>query len=63
MEDTSKLKTMIERALADGKLSRQESDDIKAVIYADKKVTPAEAQFFREIQDKIWQGEISIDYE
>jgi hypothetical protein len=62
MEDNSKVERMIERALADGKLSRQESDQIKTAIYADKKVTPAEAKMFRLLQDKIWKGEVSIDY-
>ncbi len=60
-EETSKIQNMIERALADGKLSRQESDVIKAAIYADKKVTKEEAQLWRELQDKIWQGEVLLD--
>jgi hypothetical protein len=62
MEDNSKVAKMIQRALADGRLSRWESDNIKALIYADKKVTPEEAKMFRLLQDKIWKGEISIDY-
>lgn len=63
MEDNSKLEQKIQNALADGKLSRLESDSIKAAIYADKKVTPEEAKLFRLLQDKIWKGEIQIDYE
>ncbi len=63
MEDNSKLEQQIQNALADGKLSRLESDSIKAAIYADKKVTPEEAKLFRLLQDKIWKGEIQIDYE
>jgi hypothetical protein len=63
MEDNSRVEKMIQSALADGRLSRQESDTIKSAIYADKKVTPEEAKMFRLLQDKIWQGEIQIDYE
>jgi hypothetical protein len=54
---------MIQRALADGRLSNLESQAIKTAIYADKKVTPEESALFRELQDKIWQGEVQIDYE
>lgn len=36
-EDTQKLRKMIENALADGVLSRAESEMIKREIYADKK--------------------------
>jgi hypothetical protein len=62
MEDTSRVKKMIERALADGKLSSRESQDIKAAIYADKKVSSEECKLFRLLQEKIWQGEVQIDY-
>jgi hypothetical protein len=60
-EDISKIQNIIKRALADGRLSRQESETIKAAIYADKKVTKEEAQLWRELQDKIWQGEVLLD--
>lgn len=59
--DTSRLKAMIERALNDGALSREESQAIKSQMYADKEVTPEESELFRELQDKIWKGEIRID--
>ena len=60
-EDTSKIKNMIENALADGRLSREESELIKKAIYADKKVTPEEAKLWRELQDLINQGEVLLD--
>lgn len=62
MEHSSKVAQTIQRALADGRLSRWESDNIKAAIYADKKVTPEELKMFRLLQDQIWKGEVSIDY-
>ncbi|MGK7876515.1 MAG: hypothetical protein AB4426_25435 [Xenococcaceae cyanobacterium] len=59
--ELSQIKVMIERALADGRLSRQESETIKAAIYSDKKVTPEECELFRLLQEKVWLGEIKID--
>lgn len=56
-----KLHEIIERALRDGKLSKKENDSIKALIYADKKVTSEESKLYRELQEKIWTGEIQID--
>lgn len=46
--DPNKLKKMIERVLADGRLSRQEDEDIKAAIAADNKVTEEEMKLYRE---------------
>lgn len=60
-EDTSKVRKAIERALADGYLSSAESDQIKSAIYEDKQVTKEECKLFRELQQKIWQGEVIID--
>ncbi|WP_330202465.1 hypothetical protein [Cyanobacterium sp. Dongsha4] len=60
-EDTQKLRKMIENALADGVLSRAESEMIKREIYADKKVTPEEARLWQDLQRKISDGEIEIN--
>ncbi len=56
-----KLREMIERALRDAKVSKKEIDDIKAFMNADNKVTTEESKLFRELQEKIWSGEIQID--
>jgi len=60
-EDTQKLRKMIENALADGVLSRAESEMIKGEIYADKKVTPEEARLWQDLQRKISDGEVEIN--
>lgn len=60
-ENISKVKKVIEHALADGRLSREESDMILRAIYADKKFSPEEAKLWRELQDKVCQGEIALD--
>lgn len=59
--DTNKIKQIIERALADGRLSRQENDDIKAAIWSDGKVTEDEMKLYRELQQQIFEGEIMIE--
>ncbi len=59
--EASDIRKMIERALADGKLSRQESDDIKAAISADEKVTEEECEMFRQLQEKVWRGEVQLE--
>ncbi len=59
--DSQRIKRMIERALADGRLSRQEDEDIKAAIYADRKVTEEEMKLYRELQKLVFEGDIIID--
>jgi len=61
MTDTSKIKLMIDRALADGRLSRKEMDDIKAAIAADGKVTEEEYKLFRELQEMVWTAAIIME--
>ena len=60
-EDINKLKKMIQNALADGRLSRAESEMIKKAIYEDNIVTSEEAQLWRELQQKVMDGEILLD--
>lgn len=59
--DINKIKKKIENALADGVLSREESEDIKSAILADKKVTQEEAKLWQELQTKIAEGEVSLE--
>lgn len=59
--ELEQIRIKIERALADGRISRQESEDIKAAIYADKKVTKEEAQLFRELQNQIFNGDVVLE--
>ncbi|MDJ0732056.1 MAG: hypothetical protein QNJ33_18925 [Crocosphaera sp.] len=58
--NTNRIKVMIERALADRRLSKQEDEDIKAAIYADRKVTEEEAKLYRELQELVFEGTIKI---
>ncbi|MEA5533244.1 hypothetical protein [Crocosphaera sp. XPORK-15E] len=59
--EIQQIKAMIERALADGRLSRQEDDDIKAAIFSDKKVTEEEMKLYRELQKQVFEGDIILD--
>lgn len=58
--ETTTVKNAIERALADGNLSHAESNYIKRVMYVGGTVTPEECGLWRELQDKIWKGEVSL---
>ncbi len=60
-ENLEKIKKLIERALADGVLSREETEMIRQAIYEDKKVTPEEMKLWRELQKLISDGEILIN--
>ncbi|MDC0832718.1 hypothetical protein CKA32_004564 [Geitlerinema sp. FC II] len=58
--DLSALAEQAKRVLEDGVVSREERDALIAAIYADGKVSVEECAIFREIQEKIWDGEILI---
>lgn len=59
VKDLEKLKALIERAIADGRLSAQEMDSIKRAMNADGKVTCEELDLCRQlIWNKIDTGEL-----
>ncbi|MDB9311542.1 hypothetical protein PN462_00405 [Spirulina sp. CS-785/01] len=58
--EISKIRALVERAISDGQLTRDERDDIQAAIYSDHKVSPEECELWRQVQEKIWRGEIRI---
>ncbi len=55
------IKSQIERALADRCLSRLERDDILAAIRANGQITPEVCALWRQLQAKVFQGEIRIE--
>jgi hypothetical protein len=57
----SHVEKIIANALADGRLSREESEMIKKAIYANKKVTPEEAKLWTDLQNQVYEGEILLD--
>jgi hypothetical protein len=57
------LKAIIERATADGKISRQELDSIKAAQFADGKISIAELELYRTlILEKVEKGELEYEW-
>lgn len=57
--DLDKLKLVIERAIADCKLSEDELRQIKAIVWADGKVTPQELNLISEmVSEKLRNGEL-----
>lgn len=58
--ETDKIKEIIDRALADGILSRAESDIIKTAIYANGHPVAEHVELFRKLQEKVWQGQVLL---
>lgn len=58
-----KLRVVIERAIADGRVTAQEMRTIKAIIWSNGKVSPEELDLVRElIHEKVASGEIVYDW-
>ncbi|MEG4008042.1 hypothetical protein QUA41_19765 [Microcoleus sp. Pol11C1] len=58
-----KLQVQIERAVADGKISKQEMEDIKRTIWADGKVSVEELELYRIfVTDRIVAGEVEYEF-
>ncbi|NJN76223.1 MAG: hypothetical protein HC796_08555 [Synechococcaceae cyanobacterium RL_1_2] len=47
-------------AINDGCLSREESDRIKRIIYVDHQASAEDLKLFRELQQKVWRGEVML---
>jgi uncharacterized membrane protein YebE (DUF533 family) len=63
LQDLEKLRAIIKRAVADGKLTKQEMESIQAAMRADGKVTFEELELCRElIHEKIQNGELEYDW-
>lgn len=63
LQSLERLRIVIYRATADGKVSRSELDSINAQMHADHKVTYVELEVFREmVLSKIQSGELEWDW-
>ncbi|MEO1132513.1 MAG: hypothetical protein AAFX40_07380 [Cyanobacteria bacterium J06639_1] len=58
--ELDEVKAVIQRALADRKLSRDEQNEIMAAVLADGKVSPEEQELLNGLLDKIRQGHIKV---
>lgn len=59
LQDLEKLRAVIDRAVADGKISPAEMQSIKAAAWADGKFTAAEAELYATlVLEKIRTGEL-----
>jgi uncharacterized membrane protein YebE (DUF533 family) len=62
-QELEKLRAIIERAIADGILTRYERDRISAAMRADGKVTYEELELARTLmRQKAANGELRLDY-
>ncbi|MEG4027634.1 MULTISPECIES: hypothetical protein [unclassified Microcoleus] len=58
-----RLQVQIERAVADGKISKHEMEDIKRAIWADGKVTVEELELYRMlVTDRIFSGDVEYEF-
>ncbi|MGJ3254347.1 MAG: hypothetical protein ACFE0J_24915 [Elainellaceae cyanobacterium] len=63
LRELEKLKTVIDQASLDGVISKSERENISAIIYRDKKVSPQELDLVRQlINQKVASGELTLDY-
>jgi len=61
--ELTRLKTLIERAVSDGRISPAEMAQIKKQIAADGQVTFQELELYRQlVLDKIEQGELEREF-
>ncbi|MDX2273623.1 MAG: hypothetical protein NW237_16960 [Cyanobacteriota bacterium] len=58
--DFGHVKHLVDRALADGKLSAQEHDEIEAAIDADGVISDEEMALLDMVAEKIRSGEIQL---
>jgi uncharacterized membrane protein YebE (DUF533 family) len=64
LKDLKQLKALIERAVSDGVLSKDEMESIKMAIRADGKITSEELNLCQQlIWRKIYSGELEYDWE
>ncbi len=60
--DIERVREIVQRAVADRKLTRAEQDEIMAAVLADGRVSPEEQDLLRQIQEDIRLGKIeSVD--
>ena len=63
VQDLEKLQALIERAIADGKLTKHEMESIQAAMRADGKISFEELELCRQlIWEKIQSGELEYDW-
>lgn len=57
LQDLEKLKALIERAVADGKISPDEIKSIKATMWSDHRITPQELDLMRTLVSQKFESD------
>ncbi len=55
------VQTLVEGAIALGRLSRQQEDRILRAILLEHPPTAALCGLFRQLQEQVWQGSLALD--
>lgn len=62
LKELERFKILIERAAADGRITRQEIAEIRATIQAQDKVTAQEYELCRKLAEQVEQGELEYEW-
>jgi len=55
------LETLMVQATSDGQITLEEETSIKAVMLRSGQITPAMCGLFRRLQERVWDGELTLD--
>ena len=59
--ELDQVKAIVDKALEDGKLTREEIDEIMDAVMADNKVSVGEMELLEMIEEKILNQEVALD--
>jgi len=58
----SRLRSLVERVMADGKISPQEADELRTAIIADGQITPDEVEVIRTVmREQLGDGHLEFE--
>ncbi|MGD1905947.1 MAG: hypothetical protein ACFB0C_08140 [Leptolyngbyaceae cyanobacterium] len=63
-EHLSDLRSLVQRVMADGKISRQEAQQLRAALFADGQLTPDELEVVRKaMRENLGDNPLEFDWE
>ena len=55
-----KVEALVRQAASDGQITSEEEHTIKAAMLQSGQITPAMCSLFRHLQERVWNGELTI---
>lgn len=60
----SRLRSLIQRVMADGKISREEAQQLRSALFADGQLTPDELEVVRKaMRDRLGDAHLEFDWD